>query len=165
MANKTNKKMISADETVINFNHVMFVKTAAEDLCYTQDFHDALLHLDAAVCMLQVLKNGLDPYIDDDAKDTIRNATANVLDDMSCIEHKLKNYEAAIYYMQLRMNMMLGYDQNGQKIDVPCNCRALADAHSGMFVTLRLHAADQEAHGKLQSALETSMLALKMLEQ
>ncbi len=42
--------------------------------------------------MLQVLKNDLDPYIDQDAKDTIRNATVNVLDDMSCIDHKLKNY-------------------------------------------------------------------------
>jgi len=164
MANQANKKVISAHETVINFNHVMFVQTAAEELCYTQDFQGALSHLDSAVCMLQVLKNGLDPYIGEDAKDTIRNAMANVLDDMSCIEHRLKNYEASIYYMQLRMNMLLGYDKNGQKTDVPCNCRALADAHSGMFVTLRLHAADQEAHGKLQGALETSLLALKMLE-
>jgi hypothetical protein len=164
MANHANKKVISAHETVINFNHVVFVKDAAEELCYTQDFQGALSHLDSAVCMLQVLKNGLDAYIDQDAKDTIRNAMANVLDDMSCIEHRLKNYEASIYYMQLRMNMLLGYEKNGQKMEVPCNCRALADAHSGMFATLRLHAADQEAHGKLQGALETSLLALKMLE-
>jgi hypothetical protein len=142
----------------------MIVKVAAEELCYSNDFRNALSHLDTGVCMLQILQNGLDPYVDEETKDTIQNAMADILDDMACIEHKLKNYEAGIYYMQLRMNMLMGYHATDKKEETSWNWRALADAHSGMFAILRLHAVEQEAQGKIRSAMETLMLALKILE-
>jgi hypothetical protein len=152
------------NDAVIKFDHVMIVKVAAEELCYSNDFRNALSHLDTGVCMLQILQNGLDPYVDEATKDTIQNAMADILDDMACIEHKLKNYEAAIYYMQLRMNMLMGYHATDKKEEASWNWRALADAHSGMFAILRLHAVEQEAQGKIRSAMETLMLALKILE-
>jgi hypothetical protein len=66
--------------------------------------------------------------------------------------------------MQLRMNMLMGYHATDKKEEASWNWRALADAHSGMFAILRLHAVEQEAQGKIRSAMETLMLALKILE-
>ena len=149
---------------VIKFDHVMIVKIAAEELCYSNDFENALSHLDTGVCMMQILQNGLDACVNEETKDAIQNGLADILDDMACIEHKLQNYEAAIYYMQLRMNMLMGYHAQDKKDEASWNWRALADAHSGMFAILRLHAVEQEAQGKLRSAIETLLLAGKMLE-
>ena len=153
-------------ETVIKFDHVMIVLKAAEELCYTDEFRKALSHLDTGVCMLQILQNGLDDYVTDEIKDTIQNALANVLDDMACIEHKSKNYKAAIYYQQLRISMLMGRDAEEKKAKAEelLNWRALADAHSGMFAVLRLQAVEEETQGKLRCATETLMLALRMLE-
>jgi hypothetical protein len=148
----------------INFNHVLIAKNTAEMLCYKGDLRAAMNVLDQAVCMMQLLANSLDPYIEQRTKDAIRHSMADVLDDMSCIQHTQKKYEAAIYFLQLRMNMLLGIEDNDTQVEVSCNGCALSDAHSGMFVALRLHAKEQEKLGKLECAIETSLLALNMLE-
>jgi hypothetical protein len=46
---------------------------------------------------------------------------ADALDDMSCIQHTQKKYEAAIYFLQLRMNMLLGIEGNDRPVEVSCN--------------------------------------------
>jgi hypothetical protein len=149
----------------IEFDHVVVVKNAAEELCYSNDFANALSHLDTGVCMMQILQNGLDPHVAEEIKDAVQNGLADILDDMACIEHKLQNYEAAIYYIQLRMNMLMWHNAKDKKEEeASWNWRALADAHSGMFALLRLYAVEQEAQGKLRCAIETLLLALKMLE-
>jgi len=151
-------------DAVIKFDHVAIVLKAAEELCYTDEFRKALSHLDTGVCMLQILQNGLDDYVTDEIKDTIQNALANVLDDMACIEYKSKNYKAAVYYQQLRINTLMGHGAGEAKAEDLLNWRALADAHSGMFAVLRLLAVEEETQGKLRCAMETLMLALRMLE-
>ncbi len=150
-------------DVVINFDHVTIVMKAAEELCYTNEFRKALSHLDTGVCMLQILQNGLKDHVTDEIKDTIQNALANLLDDMACIEHKSTNYKAAVYYQQLRINTLMWHDAGGKAEDL-LNWRALADAHSGMFAVLRLLAVEEETQGKLRCAMETLMLALRMLE-